>query len=479
MRRRPTLTALILAVGVAAGGCSSQAPKTPTTGAQQVNGTERLGWNQLADGPDDIARMRFAALVDGARSDVTAVACVATADPTSYACSSRLPSMAAGPHAIQVIAINGSLESEPSTPPLSVVMVVAPTSGGTSSRGAIGPGSSETTADGVRLQLDTLASDLNDATDLAPAPGGWIFVSERSGRIRVFRDGALQAGAVATLDETVAGGGALLAIAVDPAFSANRLVNAVHTVAAPLESGRVFDFRITRLKETGGTLVVQVALLRGIPASSAQPAAALRFGPDGKLFAALDSGGDERAAGDLASFNGKVLRMNPDGTTPRDQAGATPVLAGGFRLPVGLGWSVDGRVLWVGERLGDGSERLAPVVVEGRPMRAQSRAPYGLPAPFGIGGAAVYATSVVPQFEGNLFVGADAGRYLLRVRFDPADPLTVASTERLLVDRVGGIRAVAAGADGAIYLSTASALLRLAPLTASSASGSRAIRVER
>ena len=67
------------------------------------------------------------------------------------------------------------------------------------------------------------------------------------------------------------------------------------------------------------------------------------------------------------------------------------------------------------------------------------------------------------QFEGNLFVGAEAGRYLLRVRIDPADPLTVISTERLLADRVGGIRAVTVGADGAIYFSTSDTLTRIVP----------------
>ena len=98
-------------------------------------------------------------------------------------------------------------------------------------------------------------------------------------------------------------------------------------------------------------------------------------------------------------------------------------------------------------------------------MPARSRAPFGLPAPFGIGGAAVYPTSGARQFEGNLFVGAEAGRYLLRVRIDPADPLTViSSTERLLEDRVGGIRAVTVGANGAIYFSTSDTLTRIAPL---------------
>src|SRR5438876_78800 len=79
-----------------------------------------------------------------------------------------------------------------------------------------------------------------------------------------------------------------------------------------------------------------VVLLDRIAASSPDAAASLRFGLDGKLYVALDDGGHPLLAGDLASFNGKILRMNPDGTTPDDQAGATPVYSYGYRAPRAL-----------------------------------------------------------------------------------------------------------------------------------------------
>ncbi len=387
--------------------------------------------------------------------------------------------MSAGQHSIQLVAFNSAGESPPSTPPLSVNLAATSVSSGTSgvSSGTSGAGADNSsssgtsdsstpmaTADGVTLRAETIATGLNDVTDVALASDAWILVAERAGRIRVYRDGTLHTDPAATLAETLTARGELLAVAVDPQFAANRWVYVAHTAAARPESERPLEFRISRLQETGGALVNQVTLLAGIPASSDRAAAALRFGPDGKLYAAFDDGGNERAQGDLASFNGKVMRLNPDGTTPADQAGATPVLATDFRSPRGLSWSPDGGVLWVCDARADGSERLTPVAVTGtRPMRARSRAPFGLPAPFGIGGAAVYPTSGARQFEGNLFVGAEAGRYLLRVRIDPADPLTVISTERLLEDRVGGIRAVTVGANGAIYFSTSDTLTRIVP----------------
>src|SRR6185295_1714176 len=80
--------------------------------------------------------------------------------------------------------------------------------------------------------------------------------------------------------------------------------------------------------------------------------AALRFGPDGSLYAAFDDGGDAMVSGDLASLQGKVLRLNRDCTTPADQMGATPMFAAGFHSPRGIEWPPGSGTLWVAERSG-------------------------------------------------------------------------------------------------------------------------------
>ncbi|MBW8869044.1 MAG: PQQ-dependent sugar dehydrogenase, partial [Acidobacteria bacterium] len=50
---------------------------------------------------------------------------------------------------------------------------------------------------------------------------------------------------------------------------------------------------------------------------------------------------------------------------------------------------------------------------------------------------------------------------LLRLRFAEDDPSRVVDSERLLEDRVGPIRVLAAGPDGALYFCTDTALGRL------------------
>lgn len=484
MASRATLVAILLATALATAcgeklSSSAQSSTPLPSGAQQINGTERIGWDQWAASQSEIAALRFFAVVDGKSVELTGVACLVSSG-TTYACSSALPAMSPGAHSIQVVAFNGIFESTPSTPPLSVYLAARSVRTSSPTGLASEPAALEATIDGVTLRTATLTVGLADVTDLAVTTDGWVFASERAGRIRLLRNGALQAEPAAVLYDTVASGGTLLALAIDSGFSSNHWVYAVHTVARSSGASQPFEFRLTRLTESGGVLRSPAVLLQGIAASSPRPAAALRVGADGTLYAAFDDGGSPSAAGDPTSYNGKLLRLNPDGTTPDDQAGSSPTYLGGLASPRALALPASGRTVWLGQSARDGSERLVPArVEEAGPKRAIAGSPYALPAPFGIGGAFVYTSTAVPAFQGNLFLGSESGRYLLRIQLDAADGDRVSSTERLLVDRVGGIRAAAMGTDGAIYVANATSLFRVSPggaPVAASGSGLRLVR---
>jgi hypothetical protein len=159
------------------------------------------------------------------------------------------------------------------------------------------------------------------------------------------------------------------------------------------------------------TLGDRAVLLDGVPAASVSAAAALRFGPDGKLYAAFDDGGDARRRGDAASLNGKVLRLNTDGTTPADAPGGNPVFAAGYGSPIALDWDPATATLWVADRAA---------------------------------GAAAFAFA-----RGALFP-AWTGRML-------------SAATLFAPDRVPDIGVIAVGPDGAIYYGTAGALGRLVP----------------
>src|SRR5262249_2939873 len=117
-------------------------------------------------------------------------------------------------------------------------------------------------------------------------------------------------------------------------------------------------FNLARFREAGGTLADRVVLLDGVRAST-QPHASLRFGPDGKLYAAFDDGGDLRLASVPSSPNGKILRLNPDGTTPNDQPRGSPVLSSGVSSPRGIDWHRTTNRLWAADATRVGTVRWA------------------------------------------------------------------------------------------------------------------------
>jgi glucose/arabinose dehydrogenase len=203
----------------------------------------------------------------------------------------------------------------------------------------------------------------------------------------------------------------------------------------------------------GGTLGEAATLLDKVPASVPQPAAAVRFGPDGRLYVAFEQALD--APSSEGAFNGRVLRLNPDGTTPRDQRGGSPVFASGARRPRGFDWDPVG-ALWIVDGDVLRTERLIGVQPDPAP-----RAPLvslALPVPFGAASAVFHPT-------GDLLIGAEIGGYVLRIHFDPANRQRVLGTERLLEGEVDAVRAIAVTPDGSVYVCTNATLMILRPQT--------------
>ena len=205
-----------------------------------------------------------------------------------------------------------------------------------------------TTGDGAALRLDVLSDQLAAPTALAIAPDGRVFVAEQEGRVRVFSNGVLDPQPAITIHEalmTSAAEGGLLALVLDSQFERTHFVYAVYTISGP-EATRLF--RVVRYREVDGRLGERVVLLDQVPAAP-RPSAALGIGPDGQLYVAFDAGVSAGRTAALASYNGKVLRLSTDGTTPQDQPGNAPVFAGDVQSPRGLDWHPATAALWLAD----------------------------------------------------------------------------------------------------------------------------------
>jgi glucose/arabinose dehydrogenase len=449
MPRVPALAVLVVAASVLAACENRTPPPTPSPspgGGETITGRERLGWDQRADSSGELATFGYAIYVDGVRAEIAEVVCAVTAGAAGFPCSGRLPVMSAGAHTLELASFRqeqADIESARST---SLRVTVTGASAGDEASDSWRSGYAGVTADGIDLWVERLAEGLEQPTDAAFDPFGRLFISERAGRIRLVDDQRLLAAPALMPDEISADGG-LLALALDPDFARTRHVFTLST--APSRRGTVF--RLARYRELRGVLAQRAILLE--TAAPAAPAGALRVGPDGKLYLALGPATTD----DPGAYVGKVLRLNIDGTAPRDRRAAMPIAADRLIAPRALAWQPGGGTLWIAD--GDGRDDWITGV--GAADSAPPRASWAMPAGAISSALAFYDHERMPALRGQLFIASAAARRLLRVHFDPANPLRIASAENLLEDRVGPIRIVLSGPDGAIYFCTEGELGRL------------------
>jgi glucose/arabinose dehydrogenase len=319
-----------------------------------------------------------------------------------------------------------------------------------------------TTADGVRFTIGVVARNLEVPWSMAFAPDGRLFVTERPGRVRIISGTTLLPQPALTLaDVNAEGEGGLLGLALDPGFSANGWIYLVYTAR---RSGDAPVNRLVRYREVNNTLGEAAVLLDGIPAAGIHNGSRVRFGPDGKLYMTMGDANEASVAQDLAALNGRIFRLNADGTTPRDNPFASPTYSYGHRNPQGIDWHPATGELWETEHGATGNDELNRIQAGrnyGWPIIEAGEARPGMEAPVRFytasiapSGASFYRGAAFPAFQANLFFAALRGQHLHRVRFDPSNPRRIAAEERLLEGRFGRLRDVVPGPDGALYVST-------------------------
>ncbi|MFF5075460.1 PQQ-dependent sugar dehydrogenase [Actinoplanes sp. NPDC000266] len=229
-----------------------------------------------------------------------------------------------------------------------------------------------------------VATDTDIPWGLATLPDGSILYTRRDAHDVVRLDPSTgvrtRVGTVPNVSGTDGEGG-LLGLAVSPAFAEDRWVYLMHTSPT--------DNRIVRVRldgdrlDTAGTQI----LLTGILRNKYHDGGRLRFGPDGKLYASTGDAQNGDHAQNRDSLNGKILRLNPDGSVPADNPFGNHVWSYGHRNPQGLAFDSQGR-LWEQE-FGNAVMDETNLIVKG--------GNYGWPACEGTSGACGTAGLVAPK----------------------------------------------------------------------------------
>ena len=157
-----------------------------------------------------------------------------------------------------------------------------------------------------------------DPTSMEFAPDGRLFVAEQQGRLHVIKNGALLPTPFVSLAVEPTSERGLLGVAFDPAFAANHFVYVYYTAAAT-QQNRVSRFTASSTNPDVADSNSEVVLLDGLAgAAGYHNGGAIHFGTDGKLYIGVGDSHSALNAQDLTVLEGKLLRINPDGSAPPD-----------------------------------------------------------------------------------------------------------------------------------------------------------------
>jgi glucose/arabinose dehydrogenase len=350
------------------------------------------------------------------------------------------------------------------------------------------------TGEGQKVRVVAVTRALEYPFSLAFLPDGNILVTERAGRLRIIREGKLDA-------EPVAGGpvgfgtgdsgmpGAVhgyMDVVLHPQFATNHYVYISYTKSLD-EKRKVLALARGRWDGKGLTET------RDIFVSEVPGPGRIAFDRNNNIYM-VTTGQDPQ---DPNTQGGKVLRLRDDGSIPKDnpfvgQAGHRPeVFTLGHRSSLGLAMHPGTGEMWENENGPNGGDEINilkpganygwPIVSYGRTYQGpwQAERPghagfeppvvYWMPA-IAVSGMTFYTGDKLPKWKGDVFVGSlrtgeiPGTGHLERILFN--EKMEELRRESLLVDLRQRIRDVRQGPDGLLYILTdqkEGALLRIEP----------------
>ena len=345
---------------------------------------------------------------------------------------------------------------------------------------------------GPKIRVVPMARGLLNPWSIAFLPNGDILVTEKPGRLRVIRKGTLDPQPITGVPAVWATGqGGLLEVLPHPRFTENQLIYLTYSkpgaergATTALARGRFDGKALTDVRD----LFVADNWNTGNPHFGSK----LVFGRDGMLYMTIGERGDRTRAQKMEIHGGKILRLKEDGTAAPDnpfagREGVKPeIYSYGHRNAQALAVHPDTGALWSTEHGPQGGDELNiivagknygwPISTLGRDYNGDYIGPAwkeGVEEPvifwapsIGLSGMAFYTGDRIPQWKGNLFLGALSGQQIQRIVFTEKGPI---GREALLGSLRLRIRDVRQGPDGFLYAAVDAnpgGILRIEPAAA-------------
>lgn len=325
--------------------------------------------------------------------------------------------------------------------------------------------------------IETVASGLEHPWSLAFLPDGRLLVTERPGRLRIIDGGKLSAPVAGVPPTYVRSQGGLFEALPARDFAQSGLIYLSYAHGEP----RANATRLARARLVGNALQDVKVLFTAQPLKDtpAHYGGRMAWLPDGTLLLTVGDGFEYRErAQTLDSHFGKLLRLNADGTAPRDnpfvgRPGALPeIYSYGHRNQQGLVYDAAGRRIYLHEHGPRGGDELNliqpgrnygwPAITYGVDYSGAQISPHtkleGMEQPLlhwtpsvAPAGMTLYTGTLFPQWQGDLLVSTLVERSVRRVDLKDGK---VAGQEILFKELDQRLRDVRTGPDGALYLLT-------------------------
>ena len=333
------------------------------------------------------------------------------------------------------------------------------------------------------------AVNLNTIWEIAWAPDGYLWVTERPGRVQRVNPNTGDMEQVLDITGDVVTGSerGLMGMALSPSFIKDGFVYISYTYQA---SGTIV--KIVRYKYNGSELVEPNIILDNIPGSGNHDGCRLAFGDDGKLYITTGDAQNTSLSQNLTSLNGKVLRINPDGSIPDDnpyfgnKSLKNEIWSYGHRNPQGLVFN--NGILYSSEHGANTNDEMNIIEkdrnygwpdVEGMCNEAieieycktnnikEPLAIYYEKQTLAVAGIDIYdapsnAPYAIPELHNSLLMTTLKTGILMQIKLSE-DGMNVLEEKNIIEGTYGRLRAVCVTPDGRIYVGTSNRDGRGAP----------------
>jgi glucose/arabinose dehydrogenase/cytochrome c5 len=318
--------------------------------------------------------------------------------------------------------------------------------------------------DSSGFKVDTLVKNMKVPWQIVFLPDNTMLFGERTGRLRVYLNGKLvdkPAFVIPNIPQRNKTG--MLGMVIHPDYMHNHFIY----IANDYWLGDKIRLQIVRYEFKNDTLLNPYLIRNDIHANQNHTGCRLVFGPDRKLYITTGDADEAILAQDLKALNGKILRLNDDGTIPQDNpfikndTARKEIWSYGHRNPQGLAFEPGTNTLFDSEHGPTGGDEIniiKPGMNYGWPIIHHQMTHEGMLSPLaeftpsiGPSEAMFYNGTKFPELKGKLLVTCLRGEGLLKITLNSDK---IVNQEIILKKQYGRIRSVVTGPDGYIYIST-------------------------